>query len=65
MNSLVSSYPAGLSIRYGWFSTNQRDFGVGGITARRNLIEMLLDRVLRPYRTRMHRWEPTWLPSLL
>lgn len=44
----VSSDPAGLSIRYGWLSTNQRDVrssAVGGITARRNLIEMLLDRV--------------------
>lgn len=44
----VSSYPAGLSIKYGWLSTNQRDvrsLAVGGIKARRNLIEMLLDRV--------------------
>ncbi|MEC5180502.1 PH domain-containing protein [Arthrobacter sp. CG_A4] len=47
-NFTVSSDPAGLSIRYGWLSTNQRDVrssAVGGITARRNLIEMLLDRV--------------------
>lgn len=44
----VSKDAAGLSIRYGWLSTNQRDIrssAVGGIRARRNLIEMLLDRV--------------------
>lgn len=44
----VSKDAAGLSIKYGWLSTNQRDIkssAVGGISARRNLIEMLLDRV--------------------
>ncbi|MFJ5697205.1 PH domain-containing protein [Arthrobacter sp. NPDC093139] len=44
----VSSLPGGLSIRYGWLSTHQRDIrssAVGGIRARRNLVEMLLDRV--------------------
>ena len=44
----VSRDPTGLSIRYGWLSINQRDIrssAVGGIRARRNLIEMLLDRV--------------------
>lgn len=44
----VSSDSDGLSIRYGWFSTNQRDVrssAVAGLTARRNLIEMVFDRV--------------------
>ncbi|MFE4194713.1 PH domain-containing protein [Paenarthrobacter sp. NPDC056912] len=44
----VSGDSAGFSISYGWLSTNRRDVkssAVGGITARRNLIEMLLDRV--------------------
>jgi putative membrane protein len=44
----VSKDAVGLSIKYGWLSTNQRDIkpsAIGGIRARRNLIEMLLDRV--------------------
>lgn len=43
----VTGDSAGLTISYGWLSTNHRDVkssAVGGITARRNLIEMFLDR---------------------
>ncbi|MFJ4029714.1 hypothetical protein ACIPWF_20240 [Paenarthrobacter sp. NPDC089989] len=44
----VSADLTALSITYGWLSTQQREVkssAVSGITARRNLIEMVLDRV--------------------
>lgn len=44
----VTSDDRRLTIKYGWISTNQRDIdtcAIGGIRARRNLIEMVFDRV--------------------